>query len=152
MKNIALMSTDLPQHTPKVLTADQISQLCFNATGGGWTEEQTAEAMELQRRAYQAEIGETIKLPSYGSFYFVIVDDDSDKDQIFVVETAFANGWENCWSDEDGKPMTFKTIPEAQEEINDTTDSILEAISRGDMTDTVSKLLSSYRIVEAPCQ
>jgi len=74
MKKIALMSTDLPQHTPKVLTESQVSQLCLNATGGGWTEEQTAEAMELQRRAYQAEIGETIKLPSYGSFYFVIVE------------------------------------------------------------------------------
>ena len=74
MKNIALMSTDLPQHTPKVLTESEVSRLCLNATGGGWTEEQTAEAMSLQEKAYRAEVGTKIKLPSYGSFYFVIVE------------------------------------------------------------------------------
>lgn len=37
------------------ITEDQLTEACINATGGGWTEEQTAEAMALQSQVYRGE-------------------------------------------------------------------------------------------------
>jgi hypothetical protein len=37
------------------LTENQLATVVIRATGGGWTEEQTSEAMALQSQIYRAE-------------------------------------------------------------------------------------------------
>lgn len=37
----------------------------------------------------------------------------------YIVETRFTYGFENCWSDDDGQPLTFSTLEEAQEALTE---------------------------------
>lgn len=49
----------------------QIAGLCLRACGGGYTEEQTWEAVEMNRKIHDGLEGD--EFPIFGGFYFVIV-------------------------------------------------------------------------------
>jgi hypothetical protein len=52
----------------------------------------------------------------------------------FTVETHFyGDTWENCWTDDNGQPITFATREEAQEAINEHIADCNEAVEAGDM-------------------
>jgi hypothetical protein len=51
-------------------TDSQVADLCLRTCGGGYTEEQTAEAMEMLRKIGLGEVGDTF--PVFCGYYFVI--------------------------------------------------------------------------------
>lgn len=57
----------------------------------------------------------------------------------YEVQTLFINQWENCWSDEDGKPITYASEAEAQADIDDHIKSCEEAFEQGYIQDVPSR-------------
>lgn len=52
----------------------------------------------------------------------------------YTVETHFyGNTWENCWTDDNGQPITFATREEAQAEIDELIAGCKAAVKAGDM-------------------
>lgn len=64
----------------------------------------------------------------------------------YAVETKMMNTWENCWSDNDGKPLLFYTHKEAQEAIREHIIDCENAVADGDMMDAPTA--DDLRIVE----
>lgn len=64
----------------------------------------------------------------------------------YEVQTAMLSGWENCWTDDDGNPVTFDTRDDAAAAIADHINDCLEAVHNGDLIDAPE--LDSFRIVE----
>jgi len=64
----------------------------------------------------------------------------------YIVETRFFNGWENCWTDGEGKPLIFSSKAEASEEITDLLAEVKAAVAAGDMVEEYAR--SDYRIVK----
>lgn len=50
------------------------------------------------------------------------------KTRFVVLTNTIAEGWVNCWS-EDDEPLTFATFEEAQEEVGDHLDSLAEMVT-----------------------
>jgi hypothetical protein len=67
----------------------------------------------------------------------------------YVVETRFfGDHWENCWSDEDGQPVSFATRAKAQAEIDEIVLGAAEAVASGDMLSAYFP--DEFRIVAVP--
>lgn len=66
---------------------------------------------------------------------------------MYEVQTLF-NGqtWENCWTDESGKPSVFATWLEAQQEIDQHLQDCFDAVEAGDMIDAPHA--TDFRIVK----
>jgi hypothetical protein len=64
----------------------------------------------------------------------------------YEVQTAMLSAWENCWTDDDGNPVTFDTRDDAAAAIADHINDCLEAVRNGDLIDAPE--LDSFRIVE----
>ncbi|MBY0504431.1 MAG: hypothetical protein K2X03_11000 [Bryobacteraceae bacterium] len=64
----------------------------------------------------------------------------------YEVQTEMFSGWENCWTDGDGKPVTYTTRAEAIEAIADHIIECVDAVESGDMIDAPEP--SEFRIVE----
>ena len=123
----------------------QIAGLCLRACGGGYTEEQTAEAMELNRKVHAGLEGETF--PIFGGYYFVIVGVEPTVKRYEVLHTMVLGEPENIWQ-EGTEPLTFASKAEAQAEIDEHIKDIKEAVARGDMTESDETDLETYIISE----
>lgn len=65
----------------------------------------------------------------------------------FIVETLFTYGWENCWAEEDGTPITFPTRQEAKQELDDHLKSCLDDYKAGNLSEPYKR--SEFRIRQA---
>lgn len=64
--------------------------------------------------------------------------------QPFIVETLFTYGWENCWTREDGEPITFPTHQEAQQELDEHLKACMEDYKAGHLSEPYKR--SEFRI------
>ena len=64
----------------------------------------------------------------------------------YAVETNFMGTWENCWTDDNGSPVTFDTRENAEQEIKDHICDCVNAVEGGDMADSPDP--SDFREVE----
>jgi hypothetical protein len=64
----------------------------------------------------------------------------------YEVQTEMLIGWENCWTDAEGKPVTYATREEAIAAIADHIIDCVDAVDAGDMIDAPEP--SEFRIVE----
>ena len=68
----------------------------------------------------------------------------------YAIETQFINTWENCWTDGEGRPVTFATKQEAQAELRQHLADMAQAEADGDISDAMSA--DEFRIAEViPC-
>ena len=63
----------------------------------------------------------------------------------YEVQTQMMNAWENCWTDGEGKPVTFATIADAVQAIKSHLTDCINAVEGGDMEDSPDP--SEFRIV-----
>jgi len=64
----------------------------------------------------------------------------------FEVQTEFLYGWENVWTDEDGKPTVYNTYMEAEAELRDFILDTVWDFEQGNLEEPYS--IDDYRIVE----
>ncbi len=64
----------------------------------------------------------------------------------YAVETQMLNTWESCWTDDNGNPITFDTMGDAQQAIKDHICDCINAVEGGDMLDSPDP--SEFRVVE----
>lgn len=57
---------------------------------------------------------------------------------------TFIDGWVNTWH-EDGKPLLFNTVADAQKELDELLAEVKAAVARGDMDEEYD--IADYRIV-----
>lgn len=53
----------------------------------------------------------------------------------YAVETLFTYGWENCWMDDNGKPLTFARYDEAEEARKNHIIDCINAVEEGFLED-----------------
>lgn len=63
----------------------------------------------------------------------------------YAVETLMVCNWENCWT-EDDEPLTFSTIDEARDALNEFLNDVADAAAAGFMSEGYNP--DDYRIVE----
>lgn len=51
----------------------------------------------------------------------------------YAVEILFTHGWENCWTKENGEPVTFATYEQAEQEMKDHIIDCINAVESGYM-------------------
>ncbi len=66
----------------------------------------------------------------------------------YEVQTEMLSGWDNCWTDDDGKPITFGSYDDASAAIAEHIQDCLEAVRNGDMIDAPDR--TSLRIKAVP--
>jgi hypothetical protein len=54
----------------------------------------------------------------------------------YAVETLFTYGWENCWTDDGGEPLTFATYEDAEQAMKDHIIDCINAVESGYMEDS----------------
>ena len=64
----------------------------------------------------------------------------------YEVQSEMLGGWENCWTDDDGQPITFATREEADATIRDHMTDRIHAVENGDMVDSPDP--ASLRVVK----
>ena len=53
--------------------------------------------------------------------------------EAYEVQTLFTHGFENCWTDTHGNPVTYATVAEAQAALAEHLSDTDEAVSVGDL-------------------
>ena len=76
----------------------------------------------------------------------VAVHSSEEKVTRYEVQTEILSGWENCWTDDGGKPVTFASREEAEQAIQDHIADCINAVEGGDMQDSPDP--TSLRVVE----
>jgi hypothetical protein len=66
----------------------------------------------------------------------------------YEVHREVPAGWKNCWTDDDGNPLTFETRDDAAATIADHINDCLDAVRAGNMIDAPG--LESFRISLVP--
>jgi hypothetical protein len=63
----------------------------------------------------------------------------------FQVETYSLGGWANCWTDENGNPITYASQAEAINALNAYLEDVKEAVRCGDLAEEYNR--HDYRII-----
>jgi len=120
--------------------------------GHGPVEDALLKALEtLVKRAEQeaAEAGEE-RTPWLDNARAAIAQAKEEKYAYEVQTYTLADGWMNCWQDDDGNPVLFPTLAEAQEELADYRQDCEEAVACGDMQSNDDRLRIRKIIIRFP--
>jgi hypothetical protein len=81
----------------------------------------------------------------YKNYRILKVMTEININEYYVVQQHFGKCWENCWQT-DNLPTTFKTVAEAQDDLNEYLTDMAQAVSEGHITEPCCS--ADFRIVK----